>query len=88
MRLHGGEERKCATRDISTGGLFFYSDTGVQAGSRIEIVMILPPEVTGGEAQWVCCQAKVQRVEKPAAGGQYGIAANIERLEFLPEAKA
>ncbi len=88
VRQETGEERKCATRDVSTGGLFFYCDTEIHQGSRIDVTMILPTEITGGETQWLCCQAKVVRVEKPSAGGQYGIAAHVERLNFLPERKA
>ena len=78
-------EQKCATRDISAGGVFFFCDLRIVQGSPIELVVMLPPEVTGGEKQWVCCHGRVVRVEEDSAGGQRGVAVKVERLEFLPE---
>jgi hypothetical protein len=51
----------------------------------LEIVLILPPELTQGEKQWVCCQAAVVRVENATSGGGFGVAAKIESMEILPE---
>lgn len=86
MRANDGPEQKCATRDISAGGLFFYCPAQLEAGSEIEVVMTLPPEITVGKQHRVCCKARVVRVETDVSGGvQHGIAASIERLEFLPE---
>jgi hypothetical protein len=72
------------TRDISTNGVFLYTDGPMQEGSAIELVLILPSELAGGTKSWVCCQARVVRVE-PAAGGGFGMAAAIERMDVLPE---
>ena len=80
-----GIERKCATRDISAGGVFFFCDLEFAQDSPIELVMILPPEITGGEKQRVCCHGQVVRVVDGSADGQRGIAVKVERLEFLPE---
>ena len=85
VKPQDGAERKCATRDISAGGVFFYCDFGIVQGSSIQLVMILPPEITGGEKQWVCCYGQVVRVVEGSAVGQFGIAVKVERLEFLPE---
>jgi len=64
--------------------VFFYSDSGFSEGSQLEMVLILPPELTFGEKRWVCCQASVVRVEEDA-GRRYGVAAVIEKFEILPE---
>jgi PilZ domain len=89
VRTPDGVEHKCATRDISAGGVFFYCPAEFAPDSPLELVMILPAEITGGEKRWVCCHARVLRVEEDsAAGGQHGVAAQIERLEFLPEITA
>lgn len=89
VRTQAGEgEQKCATRDISTGGVFFYCDTQIQQGSSIEVVMVLPSEITGGQTLWACCRAKVLRAAKDMTGRQYGIAAQVERLEFMPDMTA
>jgi hypothetical protein len=82
-----GVEHKCAARDISTGGIFFYCDGPFAQDSPMQLVMILPAEITGGEEQWACCHGKVARVEE-TPGGQRGIAMKIERIAFLPMAVA
>ena len=73
------------TRDLNTGGIFLYTDARITEGSELEMVLILPPELTQGVKQWVCCQASVVRVEDGDGGGNFGVAANIRSLEVLPE---
>src|SRR5580698_2212560 len=73
------------TRDLSRNGIFFYTEFPVQEGSDLEIVLMLPPELTQGEKRWVCCQASVLRVEKTSATGQTGVAASIRNIAALPE---
>jgi hypothetical protein len=50
----------------------------------VELVLILPPELTSGEKCWVCCHARVLRVEQ-GAGTNFGVAAEIQRMDILPE---
>jgi PilZ domain len=73
------------TRDLSRNGVFFYTDSQIHEGSDLEIVLMLPPELTHGEKSWVCCQASVVRVEKAPGTGQMGVAANIRNIANLPE---
>lgn len=73
------------TRDLSRNGVFFYTDSQIREGSDLELVIMLPPELTQGEKQWVCCQASVVRVEQATGTGQMGVAANIRNLATLPE---
>jgi c-di-GMP-binding flagellar brake protein YcgR len=75
-------EVAAVTRDLSMGGVFLYTDRRITEGSKLEIVLILPPELGLGEKQWACCQARVVRVEE---GDQFGVAATIDRLDMLPE---
>ena len=72
------------TRDLSTQGIFFYLDREVSPGTDLEMVLILPAELTAGERRWVCCQASVVRVEENS-GENFGIAAAIHRMDVLPE---
>jgi len=76
-------EFSATTRDLSQGGIFLYTDAEVKAGSDVELVLVLPEELTGGEKCWVCCQASVVRVEPN--GSQFGVAARIKRMDVLPE---
>jgi hypothetical protein len=73
------------TRDLSRGGVFLYTDAQIIAGSEIEMVLILPPEITMSEQQWVCCRASVVRVEDGREGKGFGVAASIRSMDILPE---
>lgn len=69
------------TRDVSSGGLFFYTELeDWQAGSRIEFVFQFPPEV-GGHAATTRCRGTVVRAE--AAESVRGIAVRIDRISFV-----
>jgi hypothetical protein len=81
----GTVEASGLTRDLSSGGIFLYTDSRIVAGSELEMVLILPPELTHGERQWVCCRASVVRVEGREEAGDYGVAASIRSIEVLPE---
>jgi len=72
------------TRDVSANGVFLYTKARMEKGSEVELVLILPPELTSGEKCWVCCQATIVRVEEE--GSEFGVAAQINRMDILPEA--
>jgi hypothetical protein len=73
------------TRDLSRNGVFFYTESRIREGSDLELVVMLPPELTNGEKQWVCCQASVVRVEETPGAGRIGVAADIRNIASLPE---
>jgi len=72
------------TRDVSANGIFLYVDSEIKVGSEMEMVLMLPPQLSKGEKQWVCCQASVVRVEAGGGGG-FGVAASIRSMASLPE---
>jgi hypothetical protein len=76
---------KGVTRDLSTSGVFLYTDSRISEGSQLEMVLILPPEITKSAKQWVCCQASVVRVEQGQEEGSFGVAASIRSIDVLPE---
>jgi hypothetical protein len=80
-------ELSAQTRDVSTNGVFLYTESRMTEGSDVELVLILPPELTSGEKCWVCCHAKVLRVEQ-GPGKDFGVAAEIRRMDILPEIPA
>lgn len=73
------------TRDLSSNGIFFYTDFPIRQGNNVEMVLILPPELTSGKKRWVCCQATVVRVEDNLDGKKHGVAAEVREMQFLPE---
>ena len=80
-------ELTAETRDVSTSGLFLYTESRMAEGSNVELVLILPPELTSGEKCWVCCHARVLRVEQSPGSG-FGVAAQILHMDILPEIPA
>ena len=73
------------TRDVSYRGLYFLADTQLKIGSEIDFVITLPEQVTQSSDVNIRCQGQIVRVE-PIENGRVGIAAKIERYEFLPAA--
>jgi hypothetical protein len=80
----GSLELTGQTRDLSISGIFLYTKSQISEGSELEMVLILPPELTQGEKRWVCCQASVVRVEGES-DGNFGVAARIHNMDILPE---
>jgi len=87
IRNGGAQSVRGYTRDLSTSGIFLYSNGRIAEGSHLELVLMLPPELTQGEKQWVCCQAAVVRVEDVGDKGGCGIAAKLTNMVSLPELK-
>jgi len=79
-------EKPAHTRDVSARGICFDVDGNVGEGAEIEFTLTLPSEVTLTESIRVRCQGKVVRVQPGVEDGRLGIAAVIERYEFLSEA--
>jgi PilZ domain len=82
VRTAQGTDETAQTRDVSANGVFLYTNSKMEKGTDVELVLILPPELTAGEKCWVCCQATIVRVEE---GPQFGVAAQIRRMDILPE---
>ena len=83
VRTPQGADQTAQTRDVSANGVFLYTKSRMEKGAEVELVLILPPELTSGEKCWVCCQATIVRVEEE--GSEFGVAAQIRRIDILPE---
>ena len=84
VRQPDGSEQQGQTRDLSSNGIFLYSENGLEAGSKLELVIMLPPGMGMGPGGWTLCQASVVRVEEGKGKG-VGVAATLDRIELLPE---
>jgi hypothetical protein len=84
VRKPDGTELSGETRDLSSNGIFLYSETGLEKGSKLELVVMLPPGLGVGPGGWTLCEASVVRVEQ-RDGKSVGIAATLDRIELLPE---
>jgi PilZ domain len=70
------------TRDVSYRGLYFLAQAQFKLGSAIEFVITLPEQVTRSGDVNIRCHGEVVRIE-PTQNGRMGIAAKIDRYEFL-----
>jgi len=79
------DSQKGNTRDISTRGLYFVMDRDPQTGSRLNLVLTLPTEMTSGTEVLVHALGKVLRVEPRIEDGntRMGVAAVIERYDIV-----
>ncbi len=73
------------SRDISSRGLFFFTQDKIREASDIELVLRMPAEISPSGPQWVCCHATVVRVEEDRERSRFGVAAEIKRCQALPE---
>jgi len=78
-------QRRAQTRDVSFRGLYFLTEENYQVGSPIELILTLPKEITMAGDVHIRCYARVVRVDPREES--HGIAARIERYEFLPAAQ-
>src|SRR5579863_7294388 len=63
VRTPQGADHSAETRDVSANGVFLYTKSRMEEGAEVELVLILPPELTAGQKCWVCCQATIVRAE-------------------------
>jgi len=55
------------TQDVSSRGVFFFTDTRLQEGAEIELTLRMPSEITLGENMLVRCRGRILRIVKPAS---------------------
>jgi hypothetical protein len=77
------DELQAETRDVSFRGLYFTTDKQLEVGTQIEFVLTLPKQITLATDVHIHCNGLVVRVEPNR--GRTGVAAQIERYEFLPQ---
>jgi len=75
-------EKPGETRDVSFRGLYFLIEASLETGSSIEFVLTLPQQITLAGDVHIRCYARVLRVDPQ--NERRGVAARIERYEFLP----
>ena len=76
-------ELSARTRDVSYRGLYFLTAAPFKVGAEIDFVLTLPQQVPQSGEVDIRCRGQVVRVEA-SSNGTSGIAAKIERYEFMP----
>ena len=77
-----GEDLTVNMRDVSYRGLYFFTSENFEAGRTILFVITLPQDITKSGDVKIRCEGKVVRID-PTENGKVGVAAKIERYEFL-----
>jgi hypothetical protein len=78
-------ELRTQTRDVSYQGLYFLAEAQFEVGTEIEFVLTLPKQIAQNTEVDIRCRGQIVRVENNA-DGHVGVAAKIERYEFIPVA--
>jgi hypothetical protein len=83
------------TQDLSSRGVFFFTDAPLTEGAEIELTLRMPSEITLGESMPVRCRGRILRVTRPAGHTpsitsartetKIGVAVRLECYEYLPE---
>jgi len=84
------------TQDLSSRGVFFFTDAPLEAGAEIELTLRMPSEITLGESMPVRCRGRILRVVRPAAVWEelparnraetkIGVAVRFDGYEYLSE---
>ena len=83
--MEGSKQREAhtVTRDISSGGVYFYLPDRIPEGTAVEAEMTLPTQITLGAPTRVLCRGRIRRCELKS-GETVGMATAIEKYEFLP----
>jgi hypothetical protein len=76
-------ELRANTRDVSYRGLYFLTEASFEDGSEIDFILTLPQQMISAGDVNIRCHGKVVRVES-TDNGKMGIAARIDRYEFVP----
>jgi hypothetical protein len=78
----GNGEVHTESEDTTPRGVYFFLPTEIESGSLVELVLVLPHEITLAESVRVRCQARVRRTEIKEMD-RVGVAAEIEVFQFL-----
>ncbi len=76
------DKQTVRTKDISSTGMFIEFDEDVQIGSKIELIVDLPQEITQAGTVRLSCTGRVVRIDR-AKPARPGVAVSIERYQFM-----
>jgi hypothetical protein len=78
LKVHG------KTRDIGSGGVFFYMDAPLSEHDEVQLLLTLPDQFSVGPIR-VACAARIMRLEHDDLDGKKGVAAAIQKFDFLAD---
>ena len=97
-QLEGSIEGVGFTQDLSSRGVFFFTNAPLSEGAEIELTLQMPSEITLGESMPVRCRGRALRVVRPATSAssassngvetKIGVAVRLECYEYLSDSSS
>src|SRR4030081_1301358 len=85
LTIHFNEKTVPAfTQDVSSRGLFLYTEAKLAEGSVVELTFTMPAEITLGESMRVRGHGRVLRADLSQGGPRTGIAVQLDSYQYLP----
>lgn len=72
------------TQDVSSRGIFFYTEAALAGGSVVELIFTMPSEITLAESMRVRCRGHILRASGACPGCRNGIAVRLDSYQYLP----
>ena len=82
--LLGNWEAQAESEDITSRGVYLFLPAEIENGSSVELIIIMPHEITLAEPIRVRCQGRVRRTEIEEMD-HVGVVAEIKRYQFFRE---
>ncbi len=72
------------TQDVSSRGLFLYTEAHLAEGAVVELTFTMPSEITLAESMRVRCRGRVLRADPSPAVPRNGVAVQLDSYQYLP----
>lgn len=72
------------TQDVSSRGLFLFTEAALVEGSTVELTFTMPSEITLGESMRVRGRGRVLRADCSSTGPRNGVAVQLDSYQYLP----
>jgi hypothetical protein len=84
LTIHVGEKAVPGfTQDLSSRGLFLYTEANLAEGAMVELTFTMPSEITLGESMRVRGHGRVLRTDSSQAGPRTGVAVQLDSYQYL-----
>jgi len=89
LKLAGTAQEACGfTQDLSARGTFFYTDFPLVQGEEVELILVMPSEITLTESMRVRCRGAVLRAVQPSAGARIGVAVHFASYDYMSQPRS
>jgi len=89
LKLTRSAREACAfTQDLSARGTFFYTDFPLAPGEEIELILVMPWEITLTESMRVRCRGTVLRTVQATAGARIGVAVHFAGYDYISQPRS